>query len=117
MGVEGKMIYFILAIAFGKGVVKAMPYTVPINGVKFIALVDEHFASLLQACKNPQSCLFLQDGNKLQNTKVSKNTLDCMGLKVFPIPPKSPDANPIENVFHLVGKEIKEEGRTLGITR
>lgn len=40
-----------------------------------------------------------------------------MGLKIFPIPPKSPDLNPIENIFHLAGKEIKEEGRTLGITR
>ena len=71
-GVGGKMAYFMVAIAYGKGVVKAMPYTGPINGPKFAALVDEHFASVLQACENPQNRLFLQDGDRSQN--VSKKS-------------------------------------------
>ncbi len=34
-----------------------------------------------------------------------------MGYLKFSIPPRSPDLNPIENIFHLVGKKRKKDGR------
>ena len=41
--------------------------------------------------------------------------MDEVGCERFPIPPRSPDANPIENVFHLMSKKIKRDGMLLGI--
>ena len=38
-----------------------------------------------------------------------------VGCKVFAIPLRSPDINPIENIFHLVSKELKENALRDGI--
>ena len=35
--------------------------------------------------------------------------MDSIGCRLFKIPPRSPDLNPIENVFHLIGKQLKKD--------
>ena len=114
-GAGGKMVYFMVAIAYGKGVIKAVEYEGPINGEKFSNIVRQHFPAILAASANPQGSRFLQDGDRSQNATVSKKAIDDTGCKVFPIPARSPDFNPIENVFHLGGNQIKRDGKRLQI--
>ena len=39
-----------------------------------------------------------------------------IGIKVHSIPPRSPDINPIENVFHLVDKKLRSDAIEKNIT-
>ena len=49
------------------------------------------------------------DGCPRQNSKVARNAITKTGAKIFPIPPRSPDLNPIENFFNLAQKKLREE--------
>ena len=44
--------------------------------------------------------MFVQDGDPSQNSKAAKTALSKIGAVQFSIPPRSPDLNPIENVFN-----------------
>ena len=48
----------------------------------------------------------LMDICPLQNSKKALKTLEDIGALVFKRPPRSPDLNPIENVFALVTKTL-----------
>ena len=59
--------------------------------------------------------MFLQDGDPKQvSAKVKKAVYD-LGYIFFPIPARSPDLNPIDNVFHIVLKRLKEDAINLMI--
>ena len=32
-----------------------------------------------------------------------------LGCRMFAIPPRSPDINPIENIFHLVRRQLQDD--------
>ena len=36
---------------------------------------------------------------------------------MFSIPPRSPDLNPIENTFHLIGKKLKKDALDMKLER
>ncbi len=44
------------------------------------------------------------DNDPCQNS--AKATLKKLGVTMQPIPPRSPDLNPIENVFHVVRRQM-----------
>ncbi|MEE8289558.1 MAG: transposase [Nitrosomonadaceae bacterium] len=115
-GVAGKMAKFMVAIAHGKGVIDAIHYSGNINGEKFAGLVRQHFPDLFEKSSNADRRIFLQDGDSSQNAAIAKRAMEDVRCWVFHIPAKSPDCNPIENVFHLVGKKIKKDGRDADIT-
>ena len=52
--------------------------------------------------------MFLQDGNLSQNSRHAKRAMDRIGAKVFNIPPRSPDCNPIENVFNVAKQQLHQ---------
>ena len=114
-GVGGKMVYFIVAIAHGKGLVKAMPYDGHINAKKFAAIIRDNFPEIMKCFADNESKLFLQDGDRSQNSKEAVKAMDEVGCERFPIPARTPDGNPIENVFHLMSKKIKRDGLLLEI--
>ena len=49
------------------------------------------------------------DGCSRQNSKEALKALEGVGALVFKIRPRSPDLNPIENVFALVTKTFREQ--------
>ena len=49
------------------------------------------------------------DGCSLQNSKEALKALEGVGALVFKILPRSPDLNPIENVFALVTKTFRKQ--------
>ena len=108
-GVGGRMAKFMVAIAYGKGVVGCHQYEGHIDGEKFAQMVKDYFPDMFDKSANPVRKLFLQDGDPSQNSKRARETWEAMDYSVFAIPPRSPDLNPIENVFHLIGKQLKKD--------
>ena len=115
-GVGGKMAKFMVAIAHNKGVIKCYHYD-SINGEVFASFIKEHFPAMFQNSSNPKGKLFLQDGDPSQNSKLAMDAMDAVGCRLFKIPPRSADLNPIENTFHLIGKVIQKEAIEKNITK
>ena len=59
----------------------------------------------------------MQDGDPRQNSKVAKKAWEKLGCEMFAIPPRSPDLNPIENIFHMVRRQLKEDALELEIMK
>lgn len=108
-GTGGKVAHFIAAISYGKGIVLCEQYHGKLNGQSFANFVREHFARLVSDCSNPKGKLFLQDGDPSQNSKKANDAIHDVGARKFSIPPRSPDINPIENIFHQVKRKLNSD--------
>ena len=97
-----------VAIAYNKGVVMCEQYERSISGSKFAKLCDNRFPQAFMLSANPHYKLFLQDGDPSQNSAKAMQVFENMEAEVFSIPLRSPDLNPIENVFHLNLVKINE---------
>ena len=108
-GTGGSVAHFMVAIAYGKGTVMCEQYAGNISGEKFSGIIRQEFPALFERSANPKGKLFLQDGDPSQNSKKSRDAMNDIGAKKFSIPPRSPDLNPIENIFHLVKSKLCED--------
>ena len=111
-----KQVHFICAISHGKGVICCEQYEGKMSGELFANFVDENFEQVFQKSCNPRAKRFLQDGCPSQNSKRALASIDQTNAKLFSIPPRSPDLNPIENVFHLVKKRLQSDAVDNNIT-
>jgi len=109
-GSNGKMANFFVAINHGSGVVLCEQYKWRVTGALFAQFVKNNFRGVFERCgKVTRGSIWLQDGDPRQNSKVAKEAWQHMGTEMFGIPARSPDLNPIENVFHIVRRQLKED--------
>ena len=102
-----KVAQFIVAIAYGKGIVCGEQYEGQMTGKLFASFITEKFDRVFANSANPRGKLFLQDGDPSQNSKVASDTMAKIGARLFSIPPRSPDHKPIENMFHLINRQLQ----------
>ena len=105
-GSGGKVAKFMVAISFGKGVIKCERYIGNVNAEMCADFIHNSFPGMFEVSPNPTGKLFLQDGDPSQNSKAAKAVMYSIGCRLFTIPPRSPDLNPIENIFHLIGEKV-----------
>ena len=99
---EGKkQVRFMVGMAYNKGVVMCVPLKKNMSGQYFSNIIEEHLAPILEETES-SSRRILQDGCPCQNAKKARRKLDQKNIKLFKIPPRSPDLNPIENLFNQV---------------
>ena len=108
-GTGGTQVHFLVGIGYGRGVVLCEQYEGRLNGQKFADFVRERLPEAFKESVNPRGKLFLQDGDPSQNSKLAKDAIYSIGARKFSIPPRSPDLNPIENIFHLVKAELRQQ--------
>ena len=116
-GSGGRMAHFIVAIAYQKGVICCEQYQDRFTGVYFANFIRTHFESIFEKSANPRGKLFLQDGDPRQNSVPAKQAMNEVGARLFAIPPRSPDLNPIENFFHLVALKLHDDALQQNITK
>ena len=107
--VSGKVANFLVAISYGKGVVFCEQYLEQLNGENFSNFVRKYFPAAFKKSANPKGMLFLKDGDPTQNSRKAKKAFDDVGCRMFSIPARSPDINPIENMFNNVRKKLRED--------
>ena len=74
-----------------------------IDGTFFAKFLIENFDKMMEAAgKNWR--IWIQDGDPSQNSKLASEAMKQVNLQLLPIPPRSPDINPIENFFGI-GKQ------------
>lgn len=114
----GRRLHVIVAVAFGRGVVLREPYE-KMNGEFFANFVKEHFNLCFAKCgpKRDGQRIFVMDNDPCQNSKLALTALEEVESELHRIPPRSPDLNPIENIFNIVKKTLRDEAVTLNITK
>ena len=84
----------------------------PINGTSFTAWVEQFLAPALE----PGTIVVADNLGSHKGAQVRK-TLRKAGIKLFFLPPYSPDLNPIEQVFSKLKRLLrKENARTVDAT-
>lgn len=108
-GVNGKVAHFLCAISYGKGFIECYQYEGRLNGEKCKEFIESRFQKMFRKCANGRGELFLQDGCPCMNSGLAKETLDTKGFRVFSIPARSPDLNPIENTFNNIRRILRKQ--------
>ena len=116
VGSGGNVAHFMVAIAYNKGVILHEQYLGRLNGEMFAKFITDHFEDTFALSANPKGKLFLQDGDPSQNSAKAKTSLVKVGARKFGIPARSPDMNPIENVFNYVKAELHSQALEQNIT-
>eukprot|EP00112_Aurelia_sp_Birch-Aquarium-sp1_P008431 Seg1928.5 transcript_id=Seg1928.5/GoldUCD/mRNA.D3Y31 product="Transposable element Tcb2 transposase" protein_id=Seg1928.5/GoldUCD/D3Y31 len=113
-GTGGKYVKFIVAISFRKGVICAKSYE-KMDGEFFSKFLLENFEEMVNHA-GKQSRLWIQDGDPSQNSKLAKQAMTIVNSELLPIPPGSPDLNPIENLFKQVKVTLGKDAIKNNIT-
>ena len=111
----GRVAHFIVAISYKIGTVVCQQYE-RINGAFFTEFVKNKFPEMFSKCSNPDSKLFLQDGDPSQNCKAARKVMESYGVKQISIPARSPDINHIENFFNLTSSKLQLDAIEKNIT-
>ena len=115
VGSGGRVAHFLVAIAYNHGVILCEQYYGNINGEMFAQFILDHFQEAFAKSANPKEKLFLQDGDPSQNSKKAKVALNTIGARLFSIPPRSPDMNPIENIFNITKQNLHADALSKNI--
>ena len=116
VGSGGRVVKLMVAISFKEGVVACEPYS-HMNGAYFADFIRRKFDAMFSKSDKHGSRLFVQDGDPSQNSKVARDAMAEMDAELFPIPPRSPDINPIENIFKLVGDNLRADALRFQISK
>ena len=114
-GTGGKYVRLIVAISYAKGVVACVPYE-KMDGKYFASFLRAHFEDMIFASKK-NSRIWIQDGDPCQNSAPARQAMEELDANLFPIPPRSLDINPIENIFHMVRKTLTQDAMEQNITQ
>lgn len=106
-GTGGKYVKLIVAITHGKGILICKPYE-KMDGACFASFIENEFPDMFHRA-DKDTDLFVQDGDPSQNSRKAKDAMERCSAQLLSIPPRSPDINPIENIFHLVSKKMKAD--------
>ena len=103
-----KVARFFVAISLSKGFCYCK-HCQKLRGKIFAEFIENNFIQIFRISCNPTGNVFVQDGDPSQNSKAAKTALDKIGAVQFSIRPRSPDFNPIKNVFNLVEKKSSSD--------
>ena len=109
---EGKRLHFLVAISFNRGVVLAQDHE-RMNGKYFSDFVTSDLIELFSP--GGQQKWFVMDNDPSQRSIAARKAINDSGATLFEIPPRSPDLNPIENLFHIVKKKLDRQAIVEGI--
>ena len=115
---SGRRLHVFVAIAYGKGVILKVPYKKK-TGEFFCDIYLRTFQPYFckRWSKSRWSTLICYGQRPLTDQLCCETRLAEIEGSFHEIPPRSPDLNPIENIFHLVKRYLDQEAISRNITR
>ena len=104
---ERKTAKLIVAISHRKGVICCERYE-KMDGPFFASFVEKHFRKLMKKSRK-RTRMWIQDDDPCQNSAAVRKVISLLNRPLLKIPPRCPDLSPIENVFHLVRKQLDKD--------
>ena len=88
------------------------------NSAFFASFIRYHFNNAFARAspKNNGKRVFIMDNDPSQGRRASTTALEEIEAELHKIPPRSPDFNIIENIFHLLRHVLEEEAISRNIT-
>ena len=114
-GTGGNYVKFVVPISYEKGVICVEPYH-KMDGEYFAGFLRGNFEQLIKNSGKNSRC-WIQDGDPSQNSSQAKQAMLEVKSDLLSIPPRSPDLNPIENVFKIAKAKLYEDVIERNITR
>ena len=107
-GNNGKSVTFYVGISHSEGCVFCKQFRdgKP-NGATFSAFAKSEFGPVFR--KSNKGNKFVQDGCPVMNSAAVKAAYAELGIEVISIPARSPDLNPVENVFNNVRRSLRQQ--------
>ena len=105
VGSGGRVVQMIVANSYGKGVIYCEQYE-KLDGNYYADFIRRNFQNTFQK-SGKCSKLFVQDNCPILNCAKARKALKEVGGKLFPIPKRSGNLYPIENVFNVVKDELQ----------
>jgi len=114
----GRRVHLMVAVGYQKGVILREPYE-KMDGKYFASFIKTRFNIMFAraGAKVDGKRLFVMDNDPSQTSRLAMTALTGVEAKLHRIPPRSPDLNPVENVFHLIKKRLEQEALELSITK
>ena len=114
----GRRLHLMAAIAHGKGIIMTEPYE-KMSGDYFASFIRLRFNITFAKAgvKVNHSRRFIMDNDPCQTSKKSLHALSKVEAELHRIPARSPDLNPIENIFHLIEKKLAKQALNLQIEK
>jgi predicted transcriptional regulator len=81
-----------------------------VNGTLYLSFIRENLVEPLKKLTRGNPIL-ITDNAPWHTAKVVVEGLRSEGVETLPLPPYSPDINPIENLWSLIGKRIYADGK------
>ncbi len=79
------------------------------NGPLYVKILERALVPFLQKVFPNQSHRFMQDNDTKHTSKVGRRFMEANWINWWKTPPESPDANPIENLWHELKECIRRE--------
>ena len=115
VGSGGRVVKMIVAISYRKGVIYCEQYD-KLDGDYFSAFVRRNFPKMFTKSGKQGSKLFVHDNCPILNCAKARRAVKDVGGKLFAIPKRSGDLNPIENFFNVVKRELRRQAITSHLT-
>ena len=114
----GKRLHLMVAFSYKSGVINVEEYT-KMNGDYFAGYINRNFNTCFQKSilSRNDKRLFVMDNDPSQNSCKAKTALRRAKAHLHTIPARSPDINPIENLFHNIKRQLQSEAITKNIER
>ena len=104
------------SIAYGEGVIVCDQFFERLTGEKFADYAREQSSQIFSKSANASGKYFLQDGDLVQNSAAAKRAFREVDAMMFSIPARSPDLNPIKDLFDLVLRQLEKDALDMEIT-
>ena len=107
----GRTLHLLVGVSYSAGVVVAEEYE-KMNARWFAKFVHETLDSTLRECavmRKKEKLLFIMDNDPSQRSILASDALEEVGAKLVEIPARSPDLNPIENLFNIIKCNLRQE--------
>lgn len=88
-----------------------------LNGAQFAKFIDDNFEQMFVDADKGAKRLWIQDGDPSQNSALANAAMKRVHCELIKIPARSPDLNPIENIFKLVSDQLRKQALELQIQR
>ena len=82
----------------------------------FTEFVKNKFLEMFGKCRNPDSKLFLQDGDQSQSCNTVRKVMESYRVKQITIPMRSPDINSIQSFSNLISSKLQSHAIEENIT-
>ena len=106
-GKNGKPASFYVGITYDHGMSFCHQYQGRNCGAVFADFAKEFFPATFNHVQKGNK--FVQDGCPVLNSGAVKDAYNDMGYEVISIPARSPDLNPVENIFNLVRRDLRKQ--------